>query len=909
MNSLKVTTSQTRLQRTDLLHLLDHSQAFALTLILAPAGSGKSTLLQQWRLQHPTHIISHLALTRQDADPVVFLRHLYQSLKQHVNILAMLSFNALDTTPEQTDVLAQSLLEAFNSLDQELFLILDDFHYASSAITQQLLAQLLSALPAHIHIIIASRSHPSFSLSRLKLDDQLLMIDSHDLKLPTAQFNEFCQLLQQPQLSSHEHEELLRLTEGWMAGIKLALLARAKTGQLLPQHFQGTQPEVVDYFIDVVLAELPPSLREFLLASSIFEKFSPKVTQYLLPHLDSQSLIQSLIQKGLFISALDEQTQIYRYHPLFKHCLQVRLQQEPESYVQHLHHRAADYFLATHEPESALAHAQLFSVAEDFYPILEQCCAQWLKEGKLHLILSWLNQLSQQVRIEYAQLALLHLSALIFSRLFDAALYQLHALKSHYAHHAPPHILETLAFLENTFSLFYQDNYLPEKAIFQIENKQQYGDIRDAALTFLARYTMLHGECETAIRYATYGKMLLTQLGHDYLSSFSDVILILSERELGHILVSRQMTQDFFDRYAKQPQTPCWVNAATCMVVSLYEQNRCAEASALCEQLMVEMDSACVTELVFHVYVTLARLQPRSGLHRATQLLTQLRRILRHGQHHRLLNQLLVQELSLAMYHQHKELIKSVVQEYNLIEQIQQGTWQQTPASYQEAWIYSGIAAALYLRSRKQYDKALAILALLDESLSKTQMRTRLTVVKANKIVILSLQSQQEAADYLLRELFTHFGLQCAIRTVFDEAPDFARLVREGHEQGIITLPELYIERYRDVLYPSMPSTLTTKTATDTLTQKEHEVLTLVQKGLSNKEICQKLSISLSTTKWHVKNIFGKLQISNRASAVAVSLQKRVITPSTNTFITTVTSFLLYADQTIRQFLGLLWVV
>ena len=51
MNSLKPIGVQNRLQRSDLLHLLDRSQAFALTLILAPAGSGKSTLLQQWRLK------------------------------------------------------------------------------------------------------------------------------------------------------------------------------------------------------------------------------------------------------------------------------------------------------------------------------------------------------------------------------------------------------------------------------------------------------------------------------------------------------------------------------------------------------------------------------------------------------------------------------------------------------------------------------------------------------------------------------------------------------------------------------------------------------------------------------------------------------------------------------------------
>ena len=120
MNSLKITNANNRLQRSDLLHLLDHSQAFALTLILAPAGSGKSTLLQQWQLQNSSSAIAYVGLSRRDKDPIVFLRHLHQSLQQHVNILPVLSLNALDATPEQAEILAQSLLDAFETLDNDL---------------------------------------------------------------------------------------------------------------------------------------------------------------------------------------------------------------------------------------------------------------------------------------------------------------------------------------------------------------------------------------------------------------------------------------------------------------------------------------------------------------------------------------------------------------------------------------------------------------------------------------------------------------------------------------------------------------------------------------------------------------------------------------------------------------------
>ncbi|PTQ90152.1 helix-turn-helix transcriptional regulator [Agitococcus lubricus] len=874
MSLSKSHTSPQRLLRPELLHLLDHSQTVALTLILAPAGSGKSTLLQQWRSQTSHGTVAHLSLNRRDQDAMYFFHRLHKTVAQYVAISPVLSGNALEADAQQLDVFVQCLLDAFNTLATDFFLLLDDFHYASSPLIQQFFADLVNDLPAHIHVIIASRNYPAFPLSRLKLDDQLLLIDQHDLRLPLAQIHEFCDLLQQPALTHPETDELVRITEGWIAGIKLALLARAKTGQLATGDFQGTHPEIVNYFLDVVLNELDAPLREFLLVSAILDKVDAKIMSFLLPNLDCWPLLQRVWQKNLFIHPLDEQSHVYRYHPLFQQSLQTRLWQESPLYAQQLHLRASNYFLQHHEPESALHHAQQLQDLQRFYQILAQCCQQWLKEGKLALMLSWLQQIDAHLRLAQPNLALLHLCALIFSRQFSAAFYQLGLLKQQIGHDDHANTVMTLHFLENVLLLFHDDNYDPAPALNDLNQHKHYYDIRDAAHTFLARHAMLQGDCEAAIRYAKYAKTLLTELNHDYLSSFNDVILILSERELGHVVVARQMTQAFFQQYAKQPQTPCWVNAATCMAVSLYEQNRCAEAKDICEQLMLTMDSACVTELMFHVYVTLARLQGTAANQRANQLLLQLRRILRHGQHSRLLNQLLAEEICHSLRTQQLEHLLTIVHDYDLLADITQQSWLSPPSTYQESWVYRGLAAALYLRSRKQYAAALTILTVLDQHLARYQLCSRRTIIKANQIVLLSLQGNAEEAKQLLVRLCHHAGIQAGIRTVFDEAPGFAHIVRDAHQKGIITLPDIYLQHYRDVLYPYVgtPTTL----AADQLTAKEYEILSLIQKGLSNKDIAQTVGISLSTTKWHIQNIFSKLQVSNRASVVSLLVHQKI---------------------------------
>jgi LuxR family maltose regulon positive regulatory protein len=52
------------------------------------------------------------------------------------------------------------------------------------------------------------------------------------------------------------------------------------------------------------------------------------------------------------------------------------------------------------------------------------------------------------------------------------------------------------------------------------------------------------------------------------------------------------------------------------------------------------------------------------------------------------------------------------------------------------------------------------------------------------------------------------------------------------------------------------------------LTERELEILKIISSGKSNKEISNLLYITLGTTKWHISNIFGKLQVKNRTQAV-----------------------------------------
>ncbi len=63
----------------------------------------------------------------------------------------------------------------------------------------------------------------------------------------------------------------------------------------------------------------------------------------------------------------------------------------------------------------------------------------------------------------------------------------------------------------------------------------------------------------------------------------------------------------------------------------------------------------------------------------------------------------------------------------------------------------------------------------------------------------------------------------------------------------------------------------------EALTPREHEVLGLMVKGLTNPEIAERLVVSRATAKAHVSNVLAKLGAANRAEAVALALQRKMI--------------------------------
>jgi DNA-binding NarL/FixJ family response regulator len=101
------------------------------------------------------------------------------------------------------------------------------------------------------------------------------------------------------------------------------------------------------------------------------------------------------------------------------------------------------------------------------------------------------------------------------------------------------------------------------------------------------------------------------------------------------------------------------------------------------------------------------------------------------------------------------------------------------------------------------------------------------------------------------------------------------RLVAEGESLLAPSVTRRLIEEF--VRTPEVPTTPPPEVVE--LTEREREVLTLIGRGLSNREIAERLFLSVATVKTHVNRVFAKLRLRDRVQAVVLTYETGMVRP------------------------------
>ena len=405
------------LARTALIERLNRYCTLPLVLLSAGAGFGKTTLLSVWASQSP-HPVAWLTLDHLDNDPQRFWSAVLAALRTRLPTVGEAALAQLQAPqPPQLVPLLTSLVNDLVACRQEIVLIVDDYHLIEEPSIHSSLSFLLEHAPSCLHLLLSSRIDPPLALSRWRARGQMAEIRDRDLRVSEQEASLFLQQVMGVYLDAEDEHRLVERTEGWLVGLQLAALSLSRQDDLSARvsAFRGNQRLIQDYLQDEILARQKPATRRFLLHVCILPRMHAELCQAVTGKAGSQQLLEALERNNLFVVALDEQRQWYRFHDLFREALLARLRVSQPELASRLYERAARWYEQQGWLSDALEATLSAGAFERAASLIERCINQKSHRNEYHLLCRWLGQMPEEIMQARPALSFWYALALMYT--------------------------------------------------------------------------------------------------------------------------------------------------------------------------------------------------------------------------------------------------------------------------------------------------------------------------------------------------------------------------------------------------------------------------------------------------------------------------------------------------------------
>ncbi len=397
---IKICSPQLRrslVPRPQLIEQLNLALQRKLTLISAPAGFGKTTLVGMW-LKQASLSAAWYSLEDSDNEPLRFLDYLVTALQNIDQGLGRQTQAQLWCgQPPTFDQLLTVLLNEILEYQNEIIIVLDDFHHINSLVIQDGLDYLLKHFPPNVHLIVVTRSDPPLPISRLRSLGQLVELRAAQLRFSPQEVRHFLTRLQKLDLDPQQINMLDQRTEGWISGLQLAALSlqdrNTESAAAFITSFSGSHRFILDYLLEEVLLQETPDVQHFMLQTSILTRFNASLCDAVTGRTNSQELIESLERSNLFVFSLDNEKCWYRFHALFADLLQKHLHQLGIEEIQDLHLKASNWHQTHGSLNDAIDHALHAGSSERAVDLIELNTMNGFAQGEFYPFQYWIEKI------------------------------------------------------------------------------------------------------------------------------------------------------------------------------------------------------------------------------------------------------------------------------------------------------------------------------------------------------------------------------------------------------------------------------------------------------------------------------------------------------------------------------------
>jgi LuxR family maltose regulon positive regulatory protein len=855
---------------------------FPVVVVAAPAGYGKSTLMARWHAQLLTRGVAcaWLSLDADDHDVARFLRHLVAALQgAAVPIGGDLAENLSAEFASDSRSVLETIASHLSRVQHRTVLFLDDLQLVKGPEVRRILDWLINYAPRSLQYVIGTRQDPGLRLSGLRVRSQLLEIGVEQLQFDGAEVARFYRSRLGRDLPEPELDTLLKKTEGWPAALELAALVLTKSSEPneFIQRFAGTDISVVDYLCDMVLLQMDERTRDTVFRIASFDRMCAGLARALTDAYDAEEVILSLRTRHLFLIPLDRSWEWVRFHHLVGEFFRETYRRRAPAQARECLVRGAKWLHANGHVEEAV-HCMIR--AEEW-----ECATQWIadcveelvfRRGYHQTILGWMNALPESYVDRHPAIRIQYAFALSFYPRYQEYEAQIYHLQQQLQNlgaqaHGDPQVIEELRcaveLLIAMSSALRDDGprggdlaaaWLARWPEASLRRKGVMGNV----LSF-GRKTL--GDIDGGLKVIAETRQWLEQSEGYYAlawSGYVEAVLQLKRGSYSEAKLACNKGLDLVER--KLNGHPGQTGILHTLLAGIcYE---CDEIEQALEHLDVAMSSVneyAPADALIVAYLTQARIQHLR--HDQSGPLE----VLREGQQlgekrglRRLTLSLAAEECTWLAREGHYEDARLVATRFGFHQL-------PTPTSAPTLSTDKALrAASRYLL--KQSPKA--VIEALNAAIDSCQRRQ--FAHRSVELLILRALAEKEEGDLAsaladLRQALALAAPRKYVRVFLDESRDLLALVNQLDMEKLRGWEAAPLARrlQRAMDTPDLPGS-TPIDLSDALTKRELSILKRLESGLSNKEIAESIFVSEGTLKWHLHNVYSKLNVKNRSGAM-----------------------------------------
>ncbi len=860
--------------RPQLFAELQQSLSCALTVIIAPAGFGKTTTVSAW-LRATSVAAAWLSLEDDDNELQRFWSYVFSALSTSYPDLCTDLLEQLQTPllhqPQPIEQVLTSFINGLVAEAREVVLVLDDYHTITSSLIHTSLAFLLEHLPPSLHLVLSTRSEPPLPQARLRARAQLLEIRAADLRFTLDEARVFLNTVLALNLSLEEIALLEERTEGWPAALQFAgisLRRRAPGSPVSDALGGGQQRHLVAYLAAEVFQHQPEAVQAFLLSTAILTRLQSDLCAAVTGSVESRAILMYLEEANLFVAPLDASCTWYRYHQLFAEFLSARLREMHAEQIVDLHERAAAWYETHGYLSDALHHLGMIGNSERITRFIEVWSESLIQRGEFALLDQWMAYLPASALYTRPQLCLASAKTLTFLGRLDAAEQRLGGLEERLM--GPEvnrpvgmdgEILATRALIATMRMETSRAVELAQQALASLA--QEHVFTRSVLTLSLGMAYRLHDA--DAARNA---------LGEAMRQADNPHMAVMSMCQFAYQLYLQGQLHHAFELYQRALECVPNGQRIPAMSVALLgcgevqrEWNALEDAERFLEEALPLGRTWSFLGVSTGIVVTLARVeqargksaQARALLHEQMELAEQQQDLVSLSTLHAYLALLDLYDGQQTAAVRWAEKFVSTMKQDEALKSPQDLLY----LILLRVWIVSG-----------QYTQSALLLARM---LAGAESDGRLlSVLKILLLQVLLFQRQghpTQALHTLIRALALAEPEGYLRSFVEAGAPLLPLLVRaiEERQKSASVISQAFSLTYAQKVRAAIESAHQGGglIPSELLSTREYEIVRLIAAGFSNQQIAEQLIIALSTVKWHIRQIYTKLNVNSRTQMLA----------------------------------------